>query len=93
MNMGMITPFSTAKADFSGMTGRKDLFIEKVKHKAFIEVNEEGTEAAAATSVHMSLTAVGPEPIEFNADHPFIFLILHKDIGSILFIGRLSNPE
>lgn len=92
MNMGMIIPFSTAKADFSGMTGRKDLFIEKVKHKAFIEVNEEGTEAAAATSVHMSLTAVGPEPIEFNADHPFVFLIIHKETGVILFMGKLMNP-
>lgn len=90
-NMGMINPF-TVNADFSGITGKKDLFIEKVKHKAFIEVNEEGTEAAAATSVHMALTAI-PEYTVFNADHPFIFLIMHKETGNILFMGRLSKPS
>jgi len=89
-NLGMVSPF-TLNADFSGMTGKKDLFIEKIKHKAFLEVNEEGTEAAAATSVHMALTAL-PEYTVFNADHPFIFLILHKETGNILFMGRLSNP-
>jgi len=90
-NMGMVNPF-TLNADFSGMTGKKDLFIEKIKHKAFIEVNEEGAEAAAATSVHMALTAI-PNYTVFNADHPFIFLILHKETGNILFMGRLSNPK
>ncbi len=88
--MGMIISFTT-DADFSGMTGNKDLYIGKVTHKAFVEVNEEGTEAAAATSVHMVLTAI-PEVISFNADHPFIFLIQHKETGTILFMGRIVDP-
>ena len=90
-NMGMNIPF-TPDADFSGMNGKQDLFIEKVRHKAFIEVNEEGTEAAAATSVHMALTAL-PTFIEFNCNHPFIFLIQHKDTDVILFMGKVANPQ
>lgn len=90
-NMGMKIPF-TPNADFSGMNGKQDLFIEKVRHKAFIEVDEEGTEAAAATSVDMALTAI-PNTIEFNCDHPFIFLIQHKETGVILFMGKVGNPE
>lgn len=92
IDLGMNVPFSSAYADFSGMTGRKDLYIDKVKHKAFIEVNEEGTEAAAATSVEMKFTST-PDFLEFNADHPFIYLIQHKETDTILFMGRLSNPE
>lgn len=91
IQMGMVIPF-TESADFSGMTGVPDLFIDKVKHKAFIEVNEEGTEAAAATSVHMKLTAV-IEGKEFHADHPFIYLIQHKETDTILFIGKITNPQ
>ncbi len=90
-NMGMNIPF-TPNADFSGMDGKQDLFIEKVRHKAFIEVNEEGTEAAAATSVHMALTAL-PMFTEFNCNHPFIFLIQHKDTDVILFMGKVENPQ
>ena len=73
-NMGMNIPFSL-DADFSGMTGYKELYIEKVLHKAFIEVNEEGTEAAAATSVHMVLKSAPTGEINFIAHHPLIFLI------------------
>jgi serpin B len=91
MDMGMRVPF-TSDADFSGMNGNRDLFLEKVLHKAFIEVNEEGTEAAAATSVHMSLTA-WPNDIVFNANHPFTFLIQQQETGTILFMGKVCNPQ
>jgi serpin B len=89
--MGMPDAFS-GKADFSGMTGNKDLFISAVVHKAYVDVNEEGTEAAAATGVVMRLTSVGIPPAVFRADHPFIFLIRDNQTGSILFLGRLENP-
>jgi serpin B len=90
--MGMPDAFTT-KADFSGMTGNKELFINAVVHKAFVDVNEKGTEAAAATGVVMTLSAVEtPPPPEFRADHPFLFLIRHNPSGSILFMGRVINP-
>ncbi len=90
--LGMATAFS-AGADFSGMTGQRDLFISEVIHQAFVEVNEEGTEAAAATAVIMPITAVEPYQIpEFKANHPFIFVIQENETGSILFIGRVDNP-
>lgn len=90
--MGMTAAFSK-NADFSGMTGSRDLFISAVVHQAYVDVNEEGTEAAAATGVVMRLTSVAPGGIPvFRADHPFIFLIRDKTSGSILFLGRLINP-
>lgn len=91
--MGMRDAFSL-DADFSGMTGRKDLFIDKVLHKAFIDVNEKGTEAAAASAVIMAekTTAVPNERVYFRADHPFIYLIRDGRSNSIFFIGRLANP-
>ncbi len=88
--MGMPDAFSN-KADFSGMTGKKDLKISRVIHQAYVEVNEEGTEAAASTGVVMRLKAVMRHPV-FRADHPFIFMIIHKETGSILFMGRVMNP-
>ena len=93
-SMGMTDAFSQA-ADLSGINGRKDLFISAVIHKAYVDVNEEGTEAAAATAVTIRLTSVGPEPKipVFRADHPFLLLIRDNKSGSILFIGRLVNPE
>jgi serpin B len=92
-DMGMRNPFSQ-QADFSGMDGQRDLFISAVVHKAFVEVNEEGTEAAAATGSIMALTqAMRPAPIPtFRADHPFIFLIRDNAAGSILFLGRVVDP-
>jgi serine protease inhibitor len=90
-SMGMPDAFSS-KADFSGMTGNKDLFISAVIHKAYVDVNEEGTEAAAATGVGMKLTSVAPPPPVFKADHPFVFLIRNNHTDSILFLGRLANP-
>ena len=89
--MGIKDAFSLPPADFSGMTGRKDLFVSHVLHKAFVDVNEEGTEAAAATAVGMRLTAVRIQPV-FRADHPFVFMIRHNQSQSILFMGRLANP-
>ena len=89
--LGMPTAFSE-NADFSGMTGKKDLFIGFVIHQAYVKVDEKGTEAAGATAVGMEeLTAVMPRNV-FRADHPFIFLIQEKDTGNILFIGRVINP-
>jgi len=87
-NMGIVDAFGDA--DFSKMDGTKSLFISKVLHKAFVEVNEEGTEAAAATAIVVELTAV---PYSFVADHPFIFLIQQKDTGAILFMGRVDDPS
>jgi len=93
-SMGMADAFSAPAADFSGITGSRDLFISAVIHKAYVDVNEEGTEAAAATGVTMRLTSVGPiETPVFRADHPFLFLIRDNHSGSILFIGRLTNPK
>jgi serpin B len=91
--LGMPTAFSPG-ADFSGMDGTKSLLIGDVIHKAFVDVNEEGTEAAAATAVIMKQGSASPEnPIpEFRADHPFLFLIQDNETGTILFIGRVVNP-
>ena len=92
-SMGMKDAFSS-NADFSGINGKRDLFISAVIHKAYVEVNEEGTEAAAATGVVMRLTSIGPAPIPvFRADHSFLFLIRDNLTGSILFIGRVANPK
>jgi len=92
--MGMPLAFS-ANADFSGMTGKKDLCISEVIHQAFIDVTERGTEAAAATAVIMKETAIRKpdEPKIFNADHPFIFIIKDNATGSILFMGQIMKPE
>ncbi len=92
-SMGMTDAFSS-NANFSEINGRRDLFISAVIHKAYIDVNEEGTEAAAATAVTMKLTSIGPARIPvFRADHPFLFLIRDNHSGSILFIGRVMNPN
>ena len=89
--MGMPVAFS-ASADFSGMTGNPDLSIGEVLHKAFVSVDEAGTEAAAATAVIMELTAMPGEPVEVTIDRPFIFLIRDIESGTILFVGRVVNP-
>jgi len=92
-DMGMPAAFSPS-ADFSGINGKHDLFISNVIHKAFVDVNEEGTEAAAATTVVMLKSVAMPsKPLEFRADHPFLFLIRENQTGSILFIGRIVDPR
>ena len=91
--IGMPTAF-TSNADFSGMDGTQNLFIQKVIHQAFVNVNEEGTEAVAATGVSMvTKSAMPQQSIIFRADHPFIFIIQDKDNGNILFLGRVVNPK
>ncbi|CAI9586544.1 unnamed protein product [Staurois parvus] len=89
-DMGMADAFDQCKADFSGMSGSKNLFLSEVVHKTFVEVNEEGTEAAAATA-GIALMCLLPEE-EFNADHPFLFFIRHNITRNILFAGRYSSP-
>jgi len=89
--MGMPVAFSAA-ADFSGMTGTRDLFIAEILHKAFVSVDEAGTAAAAATAVVMKLTATPEEPVEVMVDRPFVFLIRDIETGAILFVGRAVNP-
>jgi serpin B len=88
--MGMTDAFSM-DADFSGMDGTYDLYIEDVVHKAFVSVDEAGTEAAAASAVVMNLKAV-MEHAEVNLDHSFIYLIRDIETGTILFIGSVVNP-
>jgi serpin B len=89
--MGMPIAFS-GDADFSGMTGNRELFISDVIHKAFVSVDEAGTEAAAATAVIMMRAAVSKPPVEVTIDRPFIFLIRDIETGAILFVGRVMNP-
>ena len=92
--LGMPQAFD-AGADFSGMTGKRDFAISAVIHKAFVDVNEVGTEAAAATAVTMralAMRAPGAPPPVFRADHPFVFLIRDHGSRSILFMGRMTDP-
>ncbi len=90
MTMGMRTPFT--EADFSGMDGTRDLFISEVVHKAFVSVDEKGTEAAAATAVMIALSSAPSAPVEMTVDRPFIYMIRDLKTGTILFIGRVLNP-
>jgi serpin B len=91
-SMGMSSAFAPDAANFSGMDGKRDLFISAVIHKAFVDVNEEGTEAAAATGVVMRAKRAQITPV-FRADHPFVFLIRDNKTGAILFMGRVANPK
>ncbi|XP_066233153.1 serpin B6-like isoform X2 [Saccopteryx leptura] len=89
--LGMTDAFEQNRADFSGMSSMGGLFLSKVLHKAFVEVNEEGTEAAAATAAIMMLRCARLTP-RFCADHPFLFFIQHSKTKAILFCGRVSSP-
>ncbi|KAG8442444.1 hypothetical protein GDO86_011288 [Hymenochirus boettgeri] len=90
-SMGMSDAFNKGNSDFSGMSGKRDLFLSKVVHKSFVDVNEEGTEAAAATGVQIMLCCLKILP-RVVCDHPFLFFIVHKQSHSILFFGRFSSP-
>jgi len=90
--MGMADAFTPGIADFSGMDGRRELFIGAVLHKAFVSVDEAGTEAAAATAVVMQLKMMPAQPVEVTVDRPFVFLIRDLETGTILFVGRVVNP-
>ena len=92
----MVAAFDPQSADFSGMTSGRGLFISAVIHKAFVDVNEEGTEAAAATGVIMAPPSAATEtspPIVFKADHPFAFMIWDHRNDSVVFMGRMLNPQ
>lgn len=90
--LGMIDAFIGGTADFSGMDGTRQLYISDVFHKAFIAVDEKGTEAAAATGVITPPSSVDPDEVIFRVDRPFIFVIRDKTTGTIVFIGKIVNP-
>ncbi len=91
--LGITDAFEFGKADFSGMDGTEWFFIGQALHKAFVEVNEEGTEAAAATVMFVTGGIRLPqEPAVFRADHPFLFIINDREARRILFMGRVTNP-
>ncbi|XP_012679175.2 leukocyte elastase inhibitor-like [Clupea harengus] len=92
VSMGMVDAFDHQKCDFSGMSPCDELVLSKVVHKSFVEVNEEGTEAAAATAAVMMMRCAMMPPERFMADHPFLFFIRHNPTQSILFYGRYSSP-
>jgi serpin B len=89
---GVVAAFDPGDADFSPINGRRDLSVSTVLHKAYVDVNEEGTEAAAATFAGVAALGVRRSDV-FRADHPFIFLIRDNTTGSLLFLGRLSDPR
>lgn len=91
-SLGVQQLFDAGKADLSGFTGTRDLSVSSVRHKAFIDVNEQGTEAAAATSILVSRTARPAQPAAFTADRPFLFLIQDKLSKTILFTGTVVRP-
>jgi len=98
---GMTRAFDRRQADFSGITGRpaKDLpfWIDDIRHRAFIEVMEDGTEAAAVTAISMRAASARPQPEPkpepFHIDHPFLFYIVDNATGALLFQGRVANPQ
>ncbi|HXY74176.1 MAG TPA: serpin family protein [Dehalococcoidales bacterium] len=90
--LGMTDAFNPTAADFSGMDGKQDLFIQDVVHKAYISLDENGTEAAAATGVIMSTTSMPTNEVHLTIDRPFLFAIRDISTGSILFTGRVMNP-
>ena len=90
--LGMVNAFNPGMADFSGMDGTHDLYISSVIHQAFVAVDEQGTEAAAATVVFMFMSAMPVSEIQLTIDHPFFFLIRDTASGQVLFVGRVLNP-
>ncbi|XP_020556383.1 leukocyte elastase inhibitor [Oryzias latipes] len=91
--MGMVDAFDQAKCNFSGISAAKDLYLYDAIHKAFVEVNEKGTEAAAATAMFMCNSSGNLKQQYFTADHPFLFFIRHNSSMNILFAGRFCSPE
>ena len=89
--MGLGSMFDPGQADFSGIADMS-LYVQTVVHKAYILVNEEGTEAAAATGVGVALASAPPEPISMTVDKPFLYFIRHLPTGNCLFMGRVVNP-
>jgi serpin B len=92
--LGMVDAFDPNAADFSGMDGKRDLYISDAFHKAMVRVDEDGTEAAAATGVAMGLTSAPAEPpLQLTIDRPFVFVIRDDATGAALFMGRITNPK
>lgn len=91
-HLGLQDLFSSSKADLSGMSGSRDLFISKIVHKSFVEVNEEGTEAAAATACTNVYACYSMPEEEFTVDHPFLFFIRYNPTANVLFFGRVCSP-
>jgi serpin B len=91
-SLGMGDAFIPDEADFSGMDGKQDLYIQDVLHKAFVSVDEAGTEAAAATAVIVGTTSMPAEPVQLIINHPFIYFIRDIQTGAVLFVGRVLNP-
>ena len=91
-NLGMVDAFNPDQADFSGMDGSRDLFISDILHKAVVTVDENGTEAAAATAVIVGLTSIPSEQVTLTFDRPFLFFIMDDQTGSVLFLGRVMHP-
>jgi serpin B len=92
--MGMPLAFDFGKADFSGMTTQEPLFISKVLHQANISVDENGTEASAATVVVMDAGSAAPQHVvSMHVDRPFVFAMRDTSTGAILFLGRVSDPS
>jgi serpin B len=95
-SLGMKRAFEAESADFSGMDGSRDLSISAVVHEGYVEVTEEGTEAAAATGVVMTLRAAPPdreEPLDVRADRPFAWAVIERGTGAILFAGVVADPR
>ncbi len=90
--LGMRDAFDPLAADFSGMDGKRDLYVSQILHKAYVAVDEAGTEAAAATAVIMDVTSLPSDLIDFKIDRPFFFLIRDIPTGTILFVGKVVNP-
>ncbi|MHB1157352.1 MAG: serpin family protein [Phycisphaerales bacterium] len=92
--LGMVDAFISGKANFAGIDGETDhLYVTAVVQKTFIDVNEEGTEAAAASAVVLGLRGAPAKPIEFRVDQPFVFVIRHEPTGTVLFVGRVNDPR
>jgi len=91
--LGMTDAFDPLQANFSRMNGTTDLYITSALHKAYVDVNEEGTEAAAATAVVVGLTSAPSQSYTITLDHPFLFLIRDNDTGTLLFVGRMADPR
>ncbi len=91
--LGMVDAFEPGSADFSGMEATRSLYISDLLHKAYVDVNEEGTEAAAATAVVVGQTSMPAESYVIDFDHPFLFFIRNIQTNTILFMGRLADPR
>jgi serpin B len=90
MRAAFESPFGDG-ADLTGITRIRELFVSDAFHKTFISLDEEGTEAAAATTIIVGLESA-PQPATFTADHPFLFWIEHSPTGEMLFLGQVTNP-